>query len=102
MQRPGLEYFSLSVMSELGGGLASYLQDEQRGEHASKNVRHTTLLTFGPLLLLLLLLHVGQTIVGKVVSINIAILSLKFKSHKHLISVVLFDSALNNLHMESC
>ena len=52
------------------------------------------------LLLLLLLLHVGQTIVGKVVSINIAILSLKFKSHK--ISVVLFNSALNSLHMESC
>ena len=87
-------------MSELGGGLASYLQDEQRGEHASKNVRHTRLLTFDPLLLLLL--PAGQTIVGKVVSINIAILSLKFKSHKDLISVVLFDSALNNLHMESC
>ena len=51
---------------------------------------------------LLLLLPAGQTIVGKVVSINIAILSLKFKSHKHLISVVLFDSAFNNLHMESC
>ena len=85
-------------MSELGGGLASYLQDEQRGEHASKNVRHTRLLTYDPLLLLLL--HVGQTIVGKVVSINIAILSLKFKSHK--ISVVLFNSALNSLHMESC